>query len=217
MRLIHWHQVANRAAPLVLFIVFVLTSSQWVEVSSFVTRSTSFRTCSSGLTATKTTSKYGANEDGPNESNSVNGDDISNGDKTPTVATEMNGNFSADELRNGYIFNGYSMPHGSSSANQRYSYSYMLDERGNIVRKLFGRLQDEEFEEDNEDGWGDMRKKKRPFVTRAIRWMLKKTAKKVFRTDKVEPGTLILVRHGESTWNANKTFTGKFYDRRIKG
>lgn len=25
----------------------------------------------------------------------------------------------------------------------------------------------------------------------------------------VEPGTLILVRHGESLWNANKTFTGK--------
>ena len=25
---------------------------------------------------------------------------------------------------------------------------------------------------------------------------------------KVEPGTLILVRHGESLWNANKTFTG---------
>ena len=25
---------------------------------------------------------------------------------------------------------------------------------------------------------------------------------------KVEPGTLILVRHGESSWNANKTFTG---------
>jgi len=30
----------------------------------------------------------------------------------------------------------------------------------------------------------------------------------LFILKKVEPGTLILVRHGESSWNANKTFTG---------
>ena len=27
-------------------------------------------------------------------------------------------------------------------------------------------------------------------------------------TLKADPGTLILVRHGESAWNANRTFTG---------
>ena len=31
------------------------------------------------------------------------------------------------------------------------------------------------------------------------------------RGSNVEPGTLILVRHGESLWNANKTFTGEEY------
>jgi 2,3-bisphosphoglycerate-dependent phosphoglycerate mutase len=56
--------------------------------------------------------------------------------------------------------------------------------------------------EEDEDGWKEMRKKKRPAIWRQV---IKNLAQ---RKKKVEPGTLILVRHGESLWNANKTFTG---------
>lgn len=59
--------------------------------------------------------------------------------------------------------------------------------------------------EEDEDGWKEMRKEKRPPFWRQI---LKKLAKNKRRGGVVEPGTLILVRHGESLWNANKTFTG---------
>ena len=60
--------------------------------------------------------------------------------------------------------------------------------------------------EANEDGWEDMRKSKRPLWKKAVRFPFK-VAKRLL-VKKPEVGTLILVRHGESTWNANKTFTG---------
>jgi 2,3-bisphosphoglycerate-dependent phosphoglycerate mutase len=79
-------------------------------------------------------------------------------------------------------------------------YSNELDKRGSFFQFMWPRVDGEE----NEDGWGDMRKKKRSLLIRLIRVPLKA----LFKPQAREPGTLILVRHGESTWNANQTFTG---------
>ena len=71
--------------------------------------------------------------------------------------------------------------------------------------------------EEDEDGYKDMMKKttKRPFVQHVLMapfrlgmMVTKRIAKSV-----PEPGTLILVRHGESEWNANKTFTVSIFIR----
>lgn len=64
----------------------------------------------------------------------------------------------------------------------------------------------EDTREEDEDGYADMMTKKRSIFRKAIRLpfrILKRTL-----DPPGEPGTLILVRHGESLWNANKTFTG---------
>ena len=62
----------------------------------------------------------------------------------------------------------------------------------------------------DEDGyWGMFGRTKRGFFTSLIRQMIRVPYRALFGEYKtVEPGTLILVRHGESLWNANKTFTG---------
>ncbi|KAL9186189.1 hypothetical protein ACHAXT_005427 [Thalassiosira profunda] len=63
----------------------------------------------------------------------------------------------------------------------------------------------------DEDGYFNMfgQSTKRPFLLRLVRQMARVPYRALFgEYRKVEPGTLILVRHGESLWNANKTFTG---------
>ena len=91
---------------------------------------------------------------------------------------------------------------------EQIRYSTMLHEPG-FHRLLTrgggsrGRRADQDDDED-EDGWKDMRK--RPWSwTKRIATFVSNSRTVV---DRQEPGTLILIRHGESTWNANKTFTG---------
>lgn len=48
-----------------------------------------------------------------------------------------------------------------------------------------------------EDGYDQMYHKRQPI------W--KRVGKKILRRKEPEPGNLVLVRHGESSWNANKT------------
>lgn len=70
---------------------------------------------------------------------------------------------------------------------------------------------DIEDEDMDEDGYYMMLGgKKRSLLMRAGRRALDKSYRLLFGEyrGKAEPGTLILVRHGESVWNANKTFTG---------
>jgi 2,3-bisphosphoglycerate-dependent phosphoglycerate mutase len=64
--------------------------------------------------------------------------------------------------------------------------------------------------EEDEDGYKGMRIRDYPLWKRVLIKPLKLGYKVMRRitNGKVEIGTLILVRHGESEWNANKTFTG---------
>lgn len=84
------------------------------------------------------------------------------------------------------INNGYTMPAG----NPRYS--NMLDTK----------------DDDDQDGWKEMSKKDElsPLWKKFLKLPFKMANRAL--NPPVEPGTLILVRHGESVWNANKTFTG---------
>jgi hypothetical protein len=62
--------------------------------------------------------------------------------------------------------------------------------------------------EDDEDGYISMMKPYRPLLEQLLRIPWKFVRKMAFPDIGSEPGTLILVRHGESLWNFNKTFTG---------
>jgi 2,3-bisphosphoglycerate-dependent phosphoglycerate mutase len=62
--------------------------------------------------------------------------------------------------------------------------------------------------EENEDGWQEMRNTQHPLWRKILRLPLNLSFRALFPKPPVEIGTLILVRHGESLWNANKTFTG---------
>lgn len=81
-----------------------------------------------------------------------------------------------------------------------------------------GQKDDTEFDdgEMDEDGyWGMLGStSKRELIGRMFRDLANVIPKKLWggrgRDMGVEPGTLILVRHGESLWNANKTFTGEY-------
>jgi 2,3-bisphosphoglycerate-dependent phosphoglycerate mutase len=73
--------------------------------------------------------------------------------------------------------------------------------------RSFGRVKsnDKVFDE---DGWQEMRNVQAPLWRKLLRLPLKVSFRAIFPKPPVEAGTLILVRHGESLWNANKTFTG---------
>jgi hypothetical protein len=96
--------------------------------------------------------------------------------------------------------NGYTMPSGQKQ------YSAFLDpKKPSWLSRLLEKaaLSDEEM---NEDGYSNLQGS-RSKVMQIARLPFNLACKSI-KQSSVEPGTLILVRHGESEWNLNKTFTG---------
>lgn len=110
----------------------------------------------------------------------VNGDGTKEEDTMTTSTTTLG--------RSGYTTEGYSQ---------------FLQKR--FAERMMERA--ERIKEDQEDGWGDLFDKRRSFLRKLVKFPFR-IAKRVLLEKPREPGTLILVRHGESLWNANKTFTG---------
>ena len=134
-----------------------------------------------------------------NDNGGLNGDSGINGDF-------LNGGFDDDDFFNGDFFprnevNGYVVT--QESGYHRFLNKGHWRELRLRRRKSLEQMKNEE----NEDGYADMRKKPRPYWKRLLRLPLS-LGERVLPKERPEPGTLVLVRHGESTWNANKTFTG---------
>lgn len=125
-------------------------------------------------------------------------------EKVSVSTNGVPGNKEEQPLSTGFslpAINGYSMPSGQKI----FGYSTTLKKER---PKWLPRIRNPEYidKEMDEDGYSDMRKK-RPLLKKALRFPLK-VAKRVLSKKSSEPGTLILIRHGESQWNHNKTFTG---------
>jgi len=80
-------------------------------------------------------------------------------------------------------------------------------QRQKLTNKILN-LQRKMDDDEEEDGYRDLMKPYRPIHRRVARAPFKLVKKILFPEIGKEPGTLILVRHGQSLWNYNKTFTG---------
>jgi hypothetical protein len=125
------------------------------------------------------------------------------GKKDVVISLTPNGD---EPTSNDYVappeINGYSMP-----KDQRIGYSAFLErDEPRWLKKVFFRRKVADKDMD-EDGYADMQLRKGSVIDQALKYPYK-AAKRMLFPKKVEPGTLILVRHGESLWNKNKTFTG---------
>ena len=107
-------------------------------------------------------------------------------------STNDNDEDSAKVAQNYQLNNAYNSPSGQNR------YSAALDEKGSFISRMLSPRPlpvDQQEAEDNEDGWSDMRKVKR--WKKIAKLPAKVLNKLLFDKPIQEPGTLILVRHGE--------------------
>jgi hypothetical protein len=130
--------------------------------------------------------------------------------RVPPRRSTTNGDYNGNQIVENNVaiptrkhegLNGYSFPTGADR------YHDMLDERGLFIQRIFSPRSPvpviaSSNNEENEDGWEEMRKAKPlPMWKKMAKLPFRVYNKVVARENKQEPGTLILVRHGESKWN----------------
>lgn len=98
--------------------------------------------------------------------------------------------------------NGYTMPSGQKQA----GYSAFLEPKKPNWLSRMSKKAALSQDEMNEDGYANLQRS-RSKLLQIVRLPVN-AVRQVIKQSTVEPGTLILVRHGESEWNHNKTFTG---------
>jgi 2,3-bisphosphoglycerate-dependent phosphoglycerate mutase len=113
-----------------------------------------------------------------------------------------------EEKEGAFLSSDYNSMNGYNTDLNRYH--TMLRERGTFVEALFGQRRSfviaKRDGDENEDGWRDMRRQRRPLWKHLLRLPISVAKNVLWKPP--QPGTLILIRHGQSVWNSNKTFTG---------
>jgi hypothetical protein len=164
--------------------------------------SLSLSSSSAQETETVDTASDDKDDDNDNEETTENNSETTDLDDDDDLQTDL---LSASILQNDYFgsnSNGYSMTSGYG----RFLYTKEDKSTPRWLDRIYKRRNKFKFDMD-EDGYGDMQQRPRSLLQKVVRLPFK-VAKKAFSKDTKEPGTLILVRHGESEWNRNKTFTG---------
>jgi len=163
---------------------------------------------SSSSSAQETETVDAASDDKDDNDNDADAD----GEETTNSETEtadLDDDLRTDSLSASILQNGYF----GSNSNGYTGYGYgrfLYTKEDKSTPRWLARIHEHrkklKFDMD-EDGYADMQHHPRSLWKKVLGLPFR-VAKKVLSKDTKEPGNLILVRHGESEWNKNKTFTG---------
>jgi hypothetical protein len=230
------HQLGSIGASIIISSPVIVVVESFSFTSSYSKSRTTTRVVARATSPTTTTARKLKSSSTDNTDTDTDADADADASFSPSPSTISFGSTLNDEeeKEEAYI---KSIQYGNDTIKNGYSgmtsggYSPFLD-KGEYstpkwiqpTTKFFNRRKERKdaiatkLTEMNEDGYGEMRgsssqrigrnNSKRSFYLKSIIKKPFRKLKKLITKDKTEPGTLILVRHGESEWNKNKTFTG---------